>query len=110
MALSFNYPNGLARTIISRVLIMMCVFVAAVIWLGSFEEKNSYSGRIRFFLLHRGATYMIDDEWERIVVPYASNGEESFWSAIHMGDSLSISDPVVVLWRKGEEPKRYRIG
>lgn len=110
MAISFNYPNGIARTIIPRVLVMVCLFVAALHWLDSFELKKSYTGRVRFMLLHRSATYIIDDEWKRLVVPYASNGEGSFWSAIHKGDSLSVSDSVAVLWRKGEEPRRYHIG
>lgn len=110
MTLSFKYPKGLVLTMLPRLIVLICLFSAAVYWLNTFELAGNYSGRVRFLWLHRGATYIVDQNGARIVVPYASNSFHSFWSAVEQGDSLVINDSIIFKWKNSEVPERFVVG
>ena len=95
---------------IPRAIVLTCILVAFIYWLRSFEVPQDYAGRIRFLYLARGDTFIIDNAGRRIVVPYASNGSIDFWSAVETGDSISITDSVVIIWKPDVEPIRLLIG
>lgn len=78
-------------------------------WLGSFEPRTTYTGRVRFCIMQKGSTHVTFANWDRVLIPYAKDSVGvTFHQYVDRGDSVSLSGPVVMVFKK-HEARTFRI-
>jgi hypothetical protein len=81
-----------------------------IFWVGSFEKRDFYTGRIRFIFRAKGEAFVTCTNWDRLLLPFA---EDSFGLTLNeffaSGDSLSLKDSVVTVFKENEV-RAFRTG
>jgi hypothetical protein len=91
-------------------ILLLSLWGLFIFWLGSFEPREAYSGRVRFIIMQKGTTHVTFANWDRVLIPYAEDSAGvTFYQYLDRGDSLSLKAPEVRVF-KVHESRTFTIG